>query len=305
MTKYSIAFLNMVYALLAFFDKNAEKIKDNAIIQGAVTVIRSLVKLIEYFRPIQSRITTGITKTKRESKARLAQILYLISGIERTYAFDSENHLIYDAVKKSISALMRMGDTTLLTYTDNVKKFALENFKELQAYGLTQEMIDELEACQKDFVDKMTKTREAITEKANATSEIKLNVKKLRKVIVGKLDNAMLAYFKTDSVFYNEYLKIRAVVDPATHHLDLYGYGKDEETRLALQNIKVEIFKVGQELASIVKLTTATGYFRFKSLEPGEYIVRFSLKDYDTLEKELELYPGQSKRLDIFLRKTE
>ena len=64
-------------------------------------------------------------------------------------------------------------------------------------------------------------------------------------------------------------------------------------------------FKAGPDFANTVKLTTEKGYYRFKDLEIGEYKIIFSKKYYDTIEKEFELYPNDSIKMNEQLRKTE
>jgi len=302
------AYMKMIFALISFFLRYVEKIKDNAIIQNTLKLINEKVNLIEHFRAIQKKDTTGFAKDKKKSKKQLASTIFLVSGAIRTYAYDTSNTLMYNAVKLPVSRIAGMGDTVMLVYTENVKKIAKENFKELEAYGLTKENMDKLEAEHLDFLQRMTKPREAIAEKATATIKIKETIKELRNLVVGNLDNAMLNYISSDNVFYNEYEQIREIVDPATRHLDVYGYVIDEETRLALKNVAVTIIrsKATADLEiPVQKLTTEKGYYRFKSLEPGKYIITFSFENYDTLEKEIVLYPGESMKLDVALRKTE
>ncbi len=302
------AYMKMIYALISFFVKYAEKIADNAIIQNTLKLINEKVKLIAHFRSIQKKDTTGLARDKKKSKKQLAEIIFLVSGAIRTYAYNTSNTLMYNAVKLPVSKLFRMGDTVLLVYTENVKKIAVKNFKALQAYGLTQENMDKFDADSYDFLHRMTRPREAIAEKSTATIKIKETIKSLRNLVVGNLDNAMVNYMPTDNVFYNEYEQIREIVDPITRHLDIYGNVSDEETKQALQYVAVTIIRskaAADTEIPVKKLTTITGYYRFKSLEPDKYIITFSFANYDTLVKEIVLYPGESKKLDVAIRKTE
>ncbi len=302
------AYMKMILALISFFTRYAEKIQDNAIIQNTLKLINEKVKLIAHFREIQKKDTSGLARDKQKSKKQLAEIIFLVSGAIRTYAYDTSNTLMYNAVKQPVSKIAAMGDTVLLVYTENVKKIAVKNFKELEAYGLTQENMDKFDADSYDFLHRMTRPREAIAEKSTATIKIKETIRELRNLVVGNLDNAMVNYINSDSVFYEEYEQIREIVDPATRHLDVYGYAMDEETRLALKNVAVTIIRAKASAnieVPVQKLTTEKGYYRFKGLEPEKYIITFSLHNYDTFEKEIVLYPGQSLKLDVALRKTE
>ena len=302
------AYMKMILALISFFIRYAEKIKDNAIIQNALKLINEKVNLIAHFREIQKKDTSGLAKDKQKSKKQLAEIIFLVSGAIRTYAYDTSNTLMYNAVKQPVSKIAAMGDTVLLVYTENVKKIAVKNFKKLEAYGLTKENMEKFDADSSDFLLRMTRPREAIAEKSTATIKIKETIKELRNLVVGNLDNAMVNYINSDNVFYNDYEKIREIVDPATRHLDVYGYVIDEETRLVLKNVAVTIIRAKASAnieVPVQKLTTKKGYYRLTGLEPEKYIITFSLHNYDTFEKEIVLYPGQSLKLDVALRKTE
>lgn len=302
------AYMKMILALISFFIRYAEKIKDNAIIQNALKLINEKVNLIAHFREIQKKDTSGLAKDKQKSKKQLAEIIFLVSGAIRTYAYNTSNALMYNAVKLPVSKIASMGDTVLLVYTENVKKIAVKNFKKLEAYGLTKENMEKFDADSSDFLLRMTRPREAIAEKSTATIKIKETIKELRNLVVGNLDNAMVNYINSDSVFYNEYEQIREIIDPITRHLDIYGNVSDEETKQALQYVAVTIIRskaAADTEIPVQKLTTITGYYRFKSLEPDKYIITFSFANYDTLVKEIVLYPGESKKLDVALRKTE
>lgn len=51
--------------------------------------------------------------------------------------------------------------------------------------------------------------------------------------------------------------------------------------------------------------TNNSGYYVIRSIEPGEYTLRFSYLGYDTLEEEIELEPGEERRLDVELREAD
>lgn len=301
------SFLKMFYGLDNYFERNAEIIAEDTIVKETLEKARSLAITTEHFLSVQGRDTTGITIDKNKSKQDLANITYIVSRCIMTFAFDNNNMEVYNSVRKSLKAILRIKDTKLDEYVAIVKKLARKYEAELAAYDLTKELLDKLEAAIKDFENKLTKPREARSEKAAATEKIGENISEMEILVKNKLDNSMAKYIVKNKEFYDEYVKLRHVDDPITRHYALMGNVTDEETKAALQFVAVTIvrFKVVADMASSVKYTTKLGNYRFKSLEPDAYKIIFSLENYDTLEIDMVIHQGESKRLDVQLRKKE
>jgi len=305
MRAYNIAFMKMIRALLSFFETNAEKIKDNKIILDVLDLVKQLAVTIIRYRKVQETDITGITTAKRNAKRLLAKATFVISGAIRTFAFDNKNDELFKKVKKSESAIASMGNTKMLDHVNIVKDEAIDNFEALQPYGLTQEKLDNLDKLLEEYTVLMPKPREAAANKANATKQMKSKIAELRTLIKDKLNNAMIEYSATDTKFYDGYERITEIIGPLTHHHDLWGFASDEETKLAIQNAKLELFKAGADLANTVKMTSKTGFYGYDGLEPGKYLLKITFEDYDPLEVDIYFYENQSKRFDFALRKTE
>lgn len=305
MRNYNVAYMKMLRALQSFFEKYAEKIKDNAIIQAALALAAQMAVTIIRYREIQNTNTKGITLAKRDAKKLLAKRTFIISGALRTWAYDIMNKDIYNKVKRPESGIYTLSDTLIMDYVDIVKELVSENFEALAPYGVTQAKLDALEAALKEYKKQQPLPRQASAKKANATIFMRSALAELRELIIGKLDNAMLDYADSDPEFYGEYVKIREIIDPITIHNSLWGYGTDEETQQTIQYASLQLFLLGSTQPVATRLTTATGYYAFKSLEPGTYILKVTFENYDPLEVQIFLHPGQSKRFDFALRKTE
>lgn len=302
------AYMKMIYAVISFFVKYAEKIKENLKLQNSLKMVDAKVKKIEYWREIQKRDITGITVKKGKTKRRLAEVIFIVSKLLRSFAYDTKDYVLYNAVKLSVSRITKLGDTVILRYADTVKNYARDNFNEMQEYQLTQEMLDKIDTELESFREWMTKPKEARSLQATATKEIKSNMKELREMVVGSLDNSMALYISADFPFYEEYEKVRSIDDPITHHLDFWGHITDQETKLPIQFAAVTIVRFNasaEKLSTITKLSTKTGYYGFDGMEPDKYLVTFEFENYDKLEKEIYLHPGQSIKMDVALRKTE
>jgi protocatechuate 3,4-dioxygenase beta subunit len=58
----------------------------------------------------------------------------------------------------------------------------------------------------------------------------------------------------------------------------LHGYIADAETGEGIAGASVEL------IGYVSATTDASGYFKIESIEPGEYLVRISHPDYNTME---------------------
>ncbi len=298
----------MIYALQSFFNKNSNKYEHNQVIHNTLALVKEKVKFIEYFLAIQNNDTTGHARSKQISKKQLSAVAFQISGAIRTYAYNTDNTPVYNAVKLPLSVLPCMEDTDLLTYIAIVKNVAIENLSHLQPYGITQKNIDNLNSESKYFLKQMTKPRQAIAQKATATQTIKKTIKQLRQIIKGSLDNAMLSYMISQKDFYSDYKLIRKIVDPATHHRTIYGNITCQQTGEPIRYVSVTITQHESQTniaTTSNKLTTAKGYYQFKSLKPGKYKIIFSFEKHQAITKHIELHPRQSKKLDIILKTKE
>lgn len=308
MTKRFQAFMNMVYSLLNFFIKNANKISKDTIVKKTLDLITDKTKLVKHFNDIQNRDTRGITIDKKESKKQLADAILLVSSILRTFAFDTKNNTLYKAVDDTKSVLVRMGDTVLLRYARTVRDYAEKYADKLEPYDFKPETLTSLDEEIVNYSDWMTKPLEAASEKVVATKEINTNVSEIRSLIRGNLNNAMFKYAFTDMPFYKEYLSIKEIIDPASHRKNLLIEVLHEETKEGVANVAVTIIrtKAVADLANTVKkLTNKEGRVGFSRLEPGKFTARFEKHGFDTLEVTFYINVNEITTLKVEIRQTE
>lgn len=305
MLKYNRSFLTMEGGLGDYFQINKDKIKDNPILLEGINEMQLLAVTIVRFDEIASRDTSGIAKKKRKIKKDLAYATFLVSGPIRTYAFDTGNYHLYNLVRTSRSEMQWQADMKTINDASTVLEIGTEKLEELKPYGSTQEKLDKLAALLESFKEINPKPREAIANKATAQRNMVEKFAELRELVTGKLDNAMLEYATTDKLFYDGYVQIRVIVDAGTLHYSLWGYASDEETGKALQYVSLKLFLDGKPVYQNVRFTSKTGFYAFKGLDPATYTLKISFENYDPLEQIIYLHPGQSKRFDFALRKTE
>lgn len=308
MKKQNKAYLQMIGSLQDFFVTNANKIKDDQIIQSTLIIIATLVAAINKCLKIQQEDTSGITTQKRNSKRSLARFIYAISSIIRTFAYDNKNFELYNKVRICTSDIYKKDQTSMLQYVNTVKEYANENKEALIPYGLKDEMFADLDAGVKDFEYWDNRPRDARKEKATATSEMKAKFEELRDIVLGNLDNAMEKYIITDSLFYDAYLKIRDIDDPITLRRSIRILCLNEETRLAEPLVAVTIVRFSVEpdfINKVKRYTSQDGRLELSGFEPGKYIARFEKGGFDTLELIFWVNRGETTKLEVAIRPTE
>lgn len=297
----------MIVSVLGFFEKNAEKIKDDNIVKKTLVLIAAYMKSIAVYQTKQDEDITGISKKKQKVKKNLAKMIFVISSIVRSWALDNKNYPVYNAIDDSMSDIARLGDLAILTYADIVKRLATDNADKLAVYGLDKEMQDNLDAAVDEFNNWKSKPREARKEKVDASKQLKSKLNELREVVYDNLKNAMEKYIVLDNDFYSAYELIIEIDDPGSNRYALIGLVTDEETKLGVANVAVTIIrsKSAADITDIVKLTGDKGHYLVKELEPGKYTARFEKGGYDTLEKIFYINVNETTRLDVAIRVTE
>jgi len=306
MYDYQNAVQKMLIEILKFFKDNPDLIKDNPVLKKHYEDLQSLYNYLIKTKKIQETDFKGITKDKNKAKAAIAKENFTLTGAVRSFATDNKNKELFDKFNSSTSDIKYSKDVDVVSYSQLVSDCLNKLKDELKPYGVSENDTKALEANTIAFNDLLALPAEMRKEVKIATEKIKETITEILTLLSESIDNDMLQYQKSHVEAYDKYHRLREIDDSQTTHIPLYGNVTDEETGKPLQYVKVEIkFRPAKELASTVRTTTAKGYYRFEDLEPNSYTIKFSLENYDTLKIDFTLHEGETKRLNVEIRKTE
>lgn len=288
----------------------AEKYKEiwteNEAMKKTVTGIKAVNVKIADAAERQIYDNSTFVKEKRKYRKLTTTQAIIICGIIKSYAAAIDDQDLFENVDYNKSKMNKIRDTLFITLINFLTHKSTDLLDVLKDYGMTQKLIEDFGKEADGFITAVAKPQAAIAAKAEATIELKILFKQLRRLFDENLDNNMLFYLTSHPKFYNEYILAREIYDTGHFALSLFGKGVDEETKKALADITVTAkFKAGADIANSVRTTTAKGNYRFKKLEPGIYIITFEKHNYDTLTIEVEIIKNKGLRLDVAIRKTE
>lgn len=78
---------------------------------------------------------------------------------------------------------------------------------------------------------------------------------------------------------------------------NIYGIVKDLDSGQMIENCQITISPTGNSV-----ITTKTGDYEFKNLEPGDYTLTFSKSGYDDDIKKVSVVAGENTKADMFLK---
>ncbi len=313
MTDYQNAVAKMINEVLFFFkEMNSKDDDDQTILQKHVAILQGLNTDLEKFKKIQETDIKGIFTEKKNAKKELSINTYKLSGSLRSFATDNGNNLLYQEVDTSKSAINKLADLNLVSYSELVID-KLNKYKEqLVAYAISDKDIEGLTAETANFDELLLKPAKMRKEVKVATANIKALITKMLNLLSESIDNDMLQYQDKQPELYKKYLVIREIDDSQTTALSIKGKVTDaHHPDQPVEYVQVTVkFHPGPELSGNVKsayttTTTEKGNFQFKGLPEGACRVKFEKNNYRTLELNSEVHHDKFTKLDVLFAKEE
>lgn len=306
MLDYQAAVIKMMQEVESFLDKNSKLYKDKPVIKSHVVKYKQyLAELLEETVK-QSINIKGVFQNKRNAKDKLSNLLFVLTAALRSYASDIKSEGLYNEIDEPESILKRKQDLKLIAYADIAIELLEKYKKELKDYNISKDEIELLKSKTAEYSNLLLLPALRRKEKALATSNVKKYITKILNYLRQTIDNDMLTLSLENKDLHQLYLAMREIDDSRTIHLSLLGKIKDKNTKAELEHVKVEIIaEDGSQIKDNIKLTTAKGNYRYKKLKPGTYTIKFSLHGYQAIEKEIEIYKGQTKRVNVEMEKIE
>jgi len=297
MTAYQKAKLLMAKGLSTFLDENTAIFATVAAFQTALTALKEKIAAIDETAELSSLSIAGITADKRNFKENLCQLTTDIAGMIYAFAVEASNNALKQEVNLSVSVLKRKSDSELLQTCQAIHERGAENATALKNYGITPDLLTELQDAVTAFAAASPKPRTAIGKRKTRREIVNGLFKEMDGILNERMDTLMGKFRTTNPEFYQTYFNLREIVDPSSTTTQLKGTITDAADNKPIKNASVEIV----QLAKTTK-TDSAGEYTFKPVQHGKFTVKITAEGYQPYEnEEIVVMMGDIRHLDVSL----
>lgn len=180
MTSRQQNFLAMAKASIALLDKNAAIWKSNKRISKAVNDAQSIITEIDARNEGGLMQSKGATSQKQDLVDQLCELAGKITKRVKVYANDEHNLDLKQKMSFTKHDYHRMSDADLSAQLQNLLKAVTPVVNNLEDYGVTQKMLDDLSALAAEFKTLESQPRTLIAERKTHNAAIPELIKMLR-----------------------------------------------------------------------------------------------------------------------------
>ncbi|RUT77990.1 hypothetical protein [Ancylomarina longa] len=216
MDKRTNARYNALRQVMLTLKNNQEKYKSISMLVKTVLDLEQRVLKIESLIEKRQSIPRKPSGNKNLAQQELVDAAHQVGSVLKAYAFISKKQNIRTYLITSKSELSeKLPQLRLLDYAKNLLELIKPIFKELQEFGLTQEMKHELKLKIHQFEKLMTEPRQLISERHTTILMLKVEIAEAYQILKNQVD-PLMELLKEDKEFYLSYKSARMIVDPAT-----------------------------------------------------------------------------------------
>ncbi|SFD93798.1 hypothetical protein [Thermophagus xiamenensis] len=154
-----------------------------------------------------------VTVQKDQILEQLAIKVAILSGIIRAYNALNEDTPLPENLNISKTDIIKAREADVESIVAPLIEKVRSNLENLADYGVTEEMINEVETTLDDFKALIGKPREIRNSVFAAINSLDELFDKTSDLLKKSLDGLMLRYQLSDPVFYDEYSRARVIVD--------------------------------------------------------------------------------------------
>ena len=271
-------------------EKNASVIATLLPLTGIVAEIKAERIKIDALIAKQGTAKGGVAGEKAKSAGSLIDAVVDVSNRLVAYATIAEKTQLLTEATVTQSGLQRLADTKLKGVSQGIFDLAIANATETLTFGITSAVTDNLRAKLTAYSAAITQPKLSVDEIKQITSELEKSFKKLEDLFK-KVDKLIKLFNNSHTVFHDSYFNLRKIINYGKGTLAMQVLVRDAETNTGLTKVKLLIEKVdadgkkltkGSDLVKIVKISSAKGGSKMKTLSDGNYTLTASRPDYVT-----------------------
>ncbi len=225
---------------------------------------------------LQTQKRVGERMLKEDYRLSMSTQAISVSSKIKGYAINTNKVVLREEMSQRLSYLLRLADTVTADVCQFIHEKGTALLGDLANYGVTQDMLDNLQKRIDDFRDSIPKPRMGIVERKKATDEMKVLFAACDAYLktMGNLVD-MLQY--SDKEFYDTFYSSRRIIKPAYRTLSITGTITDENG----QPLPKVIINLKETL--IERKTSDKGGFEIKGLESKMYTMDIQKPGYESV----------------------
>jgi hypothetical protein len=166
---------------------------------------------IQLNRDVQMVRITGSTLDKNDYKSTLIDKTWYVCTRVQSYAGFSNNDSLLRSVKITRTALSRSSATNLVGWVKIIHQKASENKIVLEPYGVTPELLNELETLTSGFTGLINVNKDDRSIRKNATAAIKRLFTQAHQLLISRLDLDSQHFKNNFPEFFMVYTDLRGL----------------------------------------------------------------------------------------------
>jgi len=275
-----------------------------------LTAIQTTLPLLQIAIAQQEADKSGDTNNKKLLRTTL--ITQSMDIIRRGVAYGTNvnNSAFLALIGYSESELNKASDTKLVGICQVIHDNANIEIENLDAYGVNSEILSTQESSIINFNKAIPKDRVDITDSGAATKLIATYIKTLL-TNWEKIDTLIEIVKTTHVSFYDEYHKVRKVIDTGAGSLSLKVQATETVSGNGIANVSISIAPANTQMRAKsiqsknaeVKKTASGGGAHYKSLADGDYIVTATKPGFKDATMTISVVNGEYTVLEIPMEK--
>ena len=242
-------------------------------------------------------VLKGVAVDKSASKQILCKQGAEIAGIISAFASATSNNTLKQEVNFSATALLQTRDDQLTPRCQNIHAKGVENLTALADYGITAEILENLQTAIDNYIEEAPKPRTAASQRKTYTSNLAELFTEADDILKNQMDKLVVTFKAAHPDFVKSYEANRLIIEHGRAVTQLKGIVTNQADGETIKNALVEIVE-----AKLVARTNSLGEYLIKPAPVGKFTVRVTAEGFNTFEDdEVEIKMGGTNEFDIKL----
>lgn len=275
------------------------------------TSFLNTIPKIQLIAEQQKTSTKGFTENKKTYREVLTVTTLDYTRKLGAYAKFTNNAVLAQQIKFSLSQLRNAADTAVRDYAQIVYDRAQAYASNVEVYGITEDSQTTLQNTINAYNASLGIPGANRTENAKTTRQLQ-NLFKSADIALANMDVIVEIVRLTQVEFYISYKQARKVITKNSSSLTLKGLVTDALSNEPIRGVRLTFSPdsnntlgkmAGKATETVVKKTAAKGRFNIKSMQPGMYTVAAQKMGYADQVAAVTVSNGERTELYIQLSK--
>jgi hypothetical protein len=210
--------LTMYEAVQSLLDANSDKTTAVPAFAGTIAKLKGTLQGIKSKATEVEGASAGKVATKNQAEDELLNVLMPVSSALFVLGGAQKDLELKEKANVSESALRKMRDTELVGKASLLLSLANQRAKALGGYGISPEMLTDLEGKISSFSASIGQRESSVAERVGARANLLELFDVADRTLTEELDRMMELVRGSQTQFYNEYFAARVIKDLGTRH---------------------------------------------------------------------------------------